>query len=81
MKVSNIFNTLKPIFWKTETFFEKLDYLFLAETTKIENTSSPFKTAQRPMLREIEWRLQNGPITKSGFLPVTSFICSSFRTS
>ena len=37
------------------------------------------------MLRQIEWRLQNGPITKSGVLPVTNLlfwkICSSFRTS
>ena len=24
------------------------------------------------MLRQIEWRLQNGPITKSGVLPVTA---------
>ena len=26
------------------------------------------------MLREIEWRLENGPITKSGVLPV-AVIC------
>ena len=46
VKVSNVFNTLtlKQIFWKTKTFFKKLDYLFLVETTKIENTSFPFKT-------------------------------------
>ena len=24
------------------------------------------------MVRQIEWRLQNGPITKSGVLPVTT---------
>ena len=24
------------------------------------------------MLRQIEWRLQNGPITRSGVLPVTT---------
>ena len=47
MKVSNVFNTLilKQIFWKTKTFFKKLDYRFLVETTKITNTSFPFKTA------------------------------------
>ena len=37
------------------------------------------------MLRQLEWRLQNGPITKGGVLPVTTLffwkICSSFRTS
>ena len=41
------FNTLalKIIFWKTKTFFKKLEYRFLVETTKIENTSFPLKTA------------------------------------
>ena len=37
--------TLKQIFWKTKTFLKTLDYRFLVETTKIENTSFPFKTA------------------------------------
>ena len=26
------------------------------------------------MLRQIKWRLQNGPITKSGILPVTTLL-------
>ena len=33
------------IFWKTKIFFKKLEYRFLAETNKVENTSFPFKTA------------------------------------
>ena len=47
MKVSNVFNTstLKKKFWKTKTFLKKLEYFFLVEDTKIENTSCPFKTA------------------------------------
>ena len=40
---------------------------------------------QKPILRQIEWRLQNGPFTKNGVLPVTSLffwkICSSFRST
>ena len=42
----NVFNTLtlKQIFWKTETFFKKLKYSFLVESTKIENTSLPYKS-------------------------------------
>ena len=40
---------------------------------------------QKVMLRQIEWRVQNGPITKSGILPVTTLFfwkfCSSLRTS
>ena len=48
VKVSNVFNTLtlKQVLWKTKTFLKKLEYRFLVETTKIENTSFPFKTAQ-----------------------------------
>ena len=47
VKFSNVFNTLtlKQIFWKMKTFFKKLEYRFLVETTEIENTSFPFKTA------------------------------------
>ena len=46
MKVLNVFNTLTliQIFQKTKTLFKKLEYRFLGETTKIDNTSSPFKT-------------------------------------
>ena len=47
VKVSNVFNTLtlKPIFWKTKIFFKKLENRFLVESTEIENTSFPYKTA------------------------------------
>ena len=47
VEILNVFNTLTlvQIFWKTKTFFKKLEYRFLVETTKIENTSFPFKTA------------------------------------
>ena len=47
VKIFNVFNTLtlKQIFWKTKTFFKKLEYRFLVESTKIENASFPYKTA------------------------------------
>ena len=43
----NVFNTLtlKQIFWKTKTFFKKLEYCFLVKSTNIENTSFPYETA------------------------------------
>ena len=75
MEISNVFNTLtlKQIFWKTKTFFKELGYRFLAESTKIEKehfyTNLP---NQKPMLRQIEWEVQNGPIKKNGVLPVTT---------
>ena len=65
---------LETDFWKTKTVFKKLEYLFY---TKL--------AYQTLMLRQIEWWLQNGPITKNGVLPVTTFFlwkfCFSFRTS
>ena len=41
LEILNVFNsiTLKQILWKTKTFFKKLEYLFLVENTKIENTT------------------------------------------
>ena len=47
VNVLNVFNTsnLISIFWKTKTFFIKLEYCFLVETTNIENTSFPFQAA------------------------------------
>ena len=34
--------------------------------------------SQKPVLRQIEWRLQNRPMTKSGVLPVTVLIFRKF---
>ena len=47
LEILNVLNvvTLEQIFWKTETFSKKLEYRFLGESTKIENTSFPYKTA------------------------------------
>ena len=86
-KVSNVFNTLtlKQIFWRTKTFFKKLEYRFLVEATKIENTF-PFKTA----LSEANVKTNKMATTKWTYHKEWSFasnylffwkICSSFRTS
>ena len=47
VKILNVFNTLnlKQIFWKTKTFFKKLEYRFWVESTKIENASFSYKNA------------------------------------
>ena len=47
LEMFNVFNTLtlKQVFWKTETFFRKLEYGFLIESTMIEIATIPFKTA------------------------------------
>ena len=44
MEILNVFNTLTKIFWKMKTFFKKLEYRFLDESTKIENASFSYKT-------------------------------------
>ena len=65
-------------------FFKKLEYCFLVETTDIESTSFLFKTALSETNVKTR-QLQNGPITKSGVLPITTLFFwknfSSFRTS
>ena len=47
VKILNVFSTLnlKQIFWKTKTFFKKLEYRFLVERTKIKNASFSYKNA------------------------------------
>ena len=46
MEILNVVNTLtlKQIFRKMKTFFKKLEYRFLFESTKIENASFPYQT-------------------------------------
>ena len=88
VKVSHVFSTLtlKQIFWKAKTFFKKMGYAFLVETTKIENTWFPFKTA----LSEANVKTNSMATTKWTYHKEWSFvsnyfffwkICSSLRTS
>ena len=60
-------------FLENENLFKKLEYRFLVETTKIENTSFPFKTAlSEANVKTNRMMTTNGPITKSRVLPVTT---------
>ena len=83
VKVSNVFNTLtlKQIFWKTKTFFKKLEYHFLVENTKIENASFPYRTA----LSEANVKTNRMVTTKERIFASNCFIflkfCFSLRTS
>ena len=47
LEVLNFFNTLtlNQIFWKTKTFYKKLEHCFLAESTKNDNITFPYKTS------------------------------------
>ena len=46
VQIFNVFNALnlKKFFWKSKTFFKKLEYYFLVESTNIENAFIPYKT-------------------------------------
>ena len=88
LKILNVFNTLllKQIFWKTKTFSKNLGYSFLVESSKIENAIFLYKLPyQKPILTQIEWGVQNGPITKNRVLAVTTLffwkLCFSFQHS
>ena len=59
-------------FIKKENLFQKLEYLFLVESIKIEKAYFHTKlSCQKPMLRQIELGVRDEPITKNGVLPVT----------
>ena len=84
VKVSNVFNTLnlKQIFWKKKHW----STVFWLNPLRLKTHHFHSQLlCQKPMSRQIEWWLQNGPITKSGVLPATTYffwkICSSFKTS
>ena len=76
MKVSNVFSTLtlQQTFWKTNTFFKKLEYRFLVEATKIENTSFPFKTA----LSDTNFKTNSMGTTKWTYHKEWSFVNNYF---
>ena len=84
VKVSSVVSTLtlEQIFWKMKTFFKKLEYHFLVETTKIENTSFPFKTDLSEANVKTKRMAAKSPFTKSGVLPLTTLFfwknCFSF---
>ena len=72
-------------FLKNEKFFQKLEYRFLVESTRIENASFPYKTATSEVNGKTNYMVTtNGPITKNGVLPVTTLFlskyCFSLRT-
>ena len=73
------FRENENLFQKTGVPFFSWNHYDLKHIISIQNC------CEKPMLRQIEWRLQNGPIIKSGVLPVTTLffwkICFSFRTS
>ena len=79
LEILNTFNTLtlKQILLKTQTFFKKLEYRFLVESTKIENESFPYKTA----LSEANVKTNSLGCTKWTYQKERSFACNYFLFS
>ena len=84
LEILNVPKTLilQQIFWRTKTFLKKLEYCFLVESANTENASFSYNAV---ILRQIDWRVRNGTITKNGVLPVTALFlwkfCFSVKTS
>ena len=60
-------------FLKNENLFQKMEYLFQLKVLRLK--AQYFHAKLPAMLRQIEWKVQNRPITKNGVLPVTIFFC------
>ena len=69
VEILNVFTTLslKLIFWKTKTFFKKLEYHILVQSTKVESATFPHKTAlpeanvKTNKMGSTKWFYQKGP--------------------
>ena len=59
-----------------------MEYRFSLKSTTIENATFLAKLpCQKAMLRQIEWGVQNGPMTRNGVLPLTTLFFSKFDFS
>ena len=75
LEILNVLNILisKQVFWETKTFFEKLRYRFLVESTTIESPIFPYKTdLSKTNVKTNRMRSTNEPITKNVDLPPTT---------
>ena len=86
VEIWHVSNTLtfKQIFWKTKTFFKKLVYRLLVESTKTHQCYTKL-SFQKPMLRQIELWVQKRSLKKNRVLPVITLFfwkfCFTLRTS
>ena len=80
----NVFNTLtlKQIFWKTKSFFKKLEYLFLVERIKIKNASFPYKTAilEASVKANTMMSTKFVLVTATGLEPTTTYLVNEHST-
>ena len=83
--ILNVFTTLclKLIFWKTKTFFEKLEHRFLVQITNTESVIFPHKTAQPEANVKInrigntKWTYHKGQSFASNYYIFLKILCQS----
>ena len=66
--------TLKQIFWKTKTFFKKLEYCFLVESNKVKNVIFPYKAS----LSEVKFKTNRTGSIKWTYHKERSFVSNYF---
>ena len=64
-KILNVSNIFETNFLKIKNHFQEAGVFFLVKSTRLPR--------QKPVLRQMEWGVQNGPITKNGVLPSHHF--------
>ena len=81
VEILNVFNTLtlKQIFWRKKTFSKNWGTVFQLKALRLKTHNFHTNLSyQKPMLKQIEWWVQNGPITKNRVLPVTTLVFWKF---
>ena len=75
-----VFNTLtlKQFSEKCKPFLKNLSTVFFKVLRLITQHFHTKLLCQKPMLRQIEWGVQNEPITKNGVLPELLFLSKNF---
>ena len=76
----------KTKFLKLQILFKNWCAVFYLKVLRLKTQQFHTKLlCQKPMLTQIEWEVQSGPITKNGFLPVSTIFfqkfCFSLRTT
>ena len=82
LEILNVFITLtlKYVFWKTKSLFEKLQYHVLFESTAMKSAILPYKTGlPKVNIKTNRMWSTNRPITKSGLLQLTTLFFWKFN--
>ena len=79
-KILNVSNTstLNQILLKLKSFSKSWSNVFQLKVLRLKTYFDRKLPCQNPVLRQLEWGMQNGPITKNWFLPSKYFLFRKF---